>query len=80
MDARYEKVRVDGRVVSQEVLIISAVRDGGQGATYQRCQVYYVRNLLEMVSYATRKDLGVDLYAGSSLRLTDAPLSSSPPS
>jgi putative transposase len=29
VDARYEKVRVDGRVVSQGVLIVSAVRDDG---------------------------------------------------
>jgi len=101
VDARYEKVRVDGRVVSQGVLVVSAVRDDGyreilavevsdtesevtyrelfrslkrrglkgvelvvsddhgglkaaiarhfQGAAYQRCQVHYARNLLEMV-------------------------------
>ena len=29
VDARYEKVRVDHRVVSQGVLVVSAVRDGG---------------------------------------------------
>ncbi len=29
VDARYEKVRVDGRVISQGILIVSAVRDGG---------------------------------------------------
>ena len=29
MDARYEKVRVDGRVVSQGVLVVSGVRDDG---------------------------------------------------
>jgi putative transposase len=29
VDARYEKVRVDGRVVSRGVLIVSAVRDDG---------------------------------------------------
>ena len=29
MDARYEKVRADGRVVSQGVLIVSGVRDDG---------------------------------------------------
>ena len=27
VDARYEKVRVDGRVVSQGVLVVSGVRD-----------------------------------------------------
>jgi putative transposase len=113
VDARYEKVRVDGRVVSQGVLVVSAVREDGfreilavevsdteseatyhelfrslkrrglsgvqlvvsddhgglkaaiarhfQGATYQRCQVHYARNLLGMVSYARRKELATDL-------------------
>jgi putative transposase len=115
VDARYEKIRVDGRVVSQGVLIVSGVRDDGyreilgvevadteseatyhelfrslkgrglsgvellvsddhgglkaaiarhfQGASHQRCQVHYVRNLLGMVSYASRKELGADLRA-----------------
>jgi putative transposase len=115
VDARYEKVRVDGRVVSQGVLVVSAVRDDGmreilaveiadteseaayqelfrslkrrgltgvelvvsddhegltaavcrhfQGASWQRCQVHYARNLLGMVSYASRKELGADLRA-----------------
>jgi len=115
VDARYEKVRVDGRVVSQGVLVVSGVRDDGyreilavevadteseatyqemfrslksrglssvelvvsddhkgleaaitrhfQGASWQRCQVHYVRNLLGMVSFAKRKDLGADLRA-----------------
>lgn len=113
VDARYEKVRVDGRVVSQGVLIVSAVREDGmreilgvevagteseatyhelfrslksrglsgvelvvsddhkglkaaitrhfQGASWQRCQVHYARNLLGIVSFAKRKELGVDL-------------------
>jgi putative transposase len=108
VDARYEKVRVDGRVVSQGVLVVSGVRDDGyreilavevadteseatyqemfrslksrglssvelvvsddhkgleaaitrhfQGASWQRCQVHYVRNLLGMVSFAKRKE------------------------
>ena len=108
-----EKVRVDGRVVSQGVLIVSAVREDGmreilgvevadteseatyhelfrslksrglsgvelvvsddhkglkaaitrhfQGASWQRCQVHYARNLLGIVSFAKRKELGVDL-------------------
>jgi putative transposase len=115
VDARYEKVRVDGRVVSQGILIVSGVRDDGmreilaveiadteseatyrelfrslkqrglsgvelvvsddheglkaavsrhfQGASWQRCQVHYARNLLGMVSYASRKELGADLRA-----------------
>ena len=116
VDARYEKVRVDGRVVSQGVLVASAVRapDGlreilavevadteseatyhelfrslkgrglrgvelvvsdehaglkaaierhFQGASQQRCQVHYARNLLGMVGHAKRKGLGEDLRA-----------------
>jgi putative transposase len=113
VDARYEKVRVDGRVVSQGVLIVSGVRDDGfreilcvevanteseatyqdlfrslkarglrgvelvvsddhgglkaaiarhfQGASYQRCQVHYTRNLLGMVGHARRKELSEGL-------------------
>jgi putative transposase len=114
VDARYEKVRMDGRIVSQGVLVVSAVRrtDGlreilavevsdteseatyqelfrslksrglrgvelvvsddheglksavsrhFQGASHQRCQVHYSRNLLGMVSFAKRKELASDL-------------------
>src|SRR5215217_7617891 len=109
VDARYEKVRVDGRVVSQGVLVVSAVRDDGfreicgvevadteseatyhelfltlkarglegvelvvsddheglkaaidrhfQGASWQRCQVHYARNLLGMVGHDRCKEL-----------------------
>jgi putative transposase len=115
VDARYEKVRVDGRVVNQGVLIVSAVRSDGfreiiglevadteseatyqelfrslksrglsgvqlvvsddheglkaaiarhfQGATHQRCQVHFSRNLLGMVGAAKRKELASDLRA-----------------
>ena len=115
VDARYEKVRADGRVVSQGVLIVSGVRDDGfreilavdvsdteseatyqelfrslkrrglsgvqlvvsddheglksaiarhfQGASHQRCQVHYARNLLGMVGHARRKELASDLRA-----------------
>ena len=116
VDARYEKVRVDGRIVSQGVLVVSAVRrtDGlreilavevadteseatyqemfrslksrglrgvelvvsddheglkaavgrhFQGASHQRCQVHYSRNLLGMVAFAKRKELASDLRA-----------------
>src|SRR5215208_2806766 len=115
VDARYEKARIDGRVVSQGVLLVSAVRDDGfreilavevtdteseatyqqlfrslkarglkgvmlvisdeheglkaaiarhfQGASHQRCQVHYARNLLGMVGAAKRKELGADLRA-----------------
>ncbi len=113
VDARYEKVRVDGRVVSQGVLVVSAVREDGfreilavevsdteseatyqelfrslkarglsgvelvvsdeheglkaalsrhfQGASHQRCQVHYARNLLGMVGAKKRKELAADL-------------------
>ncbi len=113
VDARYEKVRVDGRVVSQGVLVVSAVREDGfreilavevadteseatyhelfrslkarglrgvelvvsddheglraaverhfQGASWQRCQVHYARNLLGMVGHARRKELAEGL-------------------
>ncbi len=115
VDARYEKARVDHRVVSQGVLIVSAIRGDGyreilgvevadteseatyhdlfrslkarglkgvelvvsddheglksavgrhfQGASHQRCQVHYSRNLLGMVSFAKRKELASDLRA-----------------
>src|SRR5215217_2212894 len=113
VDARYEKVRADGRVIGQGVLVVSGVRDDGmreilgvevadteseatyqdlfrslkrrglsgvglvvsddheglksalarhfQGASWQRCQVHYARNLLGMVGYARRKDLAEGL-------------------
>ena len=113
VDARYEKVRVDERVVSQGVLLVSAVREDGmreilaveisdteseatyqelfrslksrglsgvelvvsddhkglkvaiarhfQGASWQRCQVHYARNLLGMVGHARRKELAEGL-------------------
>jgi putative transposase len=115
VDARYEKVRMDRRVVSQGVLLVSAVREDGfreilavevadteseatyhelfrslksrglsgvelvvsdeheglkaaiarrfQGASHQRCQVHYTRNLLGMVGAAKRKGLASDLRA-----------------
>ena len=34
-----------------------------QGASWQRCQVHYARNLLGMVGYARRKDLAGELRA-----------------
>jgi putative transposase len=34
-----------------------------QGVSHQRCQVHYARNLLGMVSYARRNELGADLRA-----------------
>ena len=114
VDARYEKARVGHRIVSQGVLIVSAVRapdglreilgvevadteseatyqelfrslkarglkgvelvvsDGHeglkaavfrhfQGASHQRCQVHYTRNLLGMVGATRRKDLAAHL-------------------
>ncbi len=113
VDARYEKARVDRRVVSQGVLVVSGVKEDGfreilavevadteseatyqelfrslkgrglsgvelvvsdgheglkaaigrhfQGASHQRCQVHYARNLLGMVGTAGRKDLAEGL-------------------
>lgn len=114
VDARYEKARVGHRVVSQGVLVVSAVREPDgfreivavevsdteseasyqelfrslkarglrgvelvvsddheglkaavarhfQGASWQRCQVHYARNLLGMVGPARRKELASDL-------------------
>jgi putative transposase len=39
----------------------SAVSRHFQGASHQRCQVHYSRNLLGMVGFARRKELAVDL-------------------
>jgi len=113
VDARYEKARVDHKVVSQGVLVVSAAKDDGmreilavevadteseatyqelfrslkgrglkgvelvtsddheglkaaifrhfQGASHQRCQVHYQRNLLGTVGAAKRKELASDL-------------------
>ena len=113
VDARYEKVRVGSRIVSEGVLVVSAVRDDGyreilgvevadteseatyqelfrslkarglkgvqlvtsddhkglksaierhfQGASWQRCQVHYARNLLGMVGFGERKELAEGL-------------------
>src|SRR5215207_4975572 len=115
VDARYEKARVGHRIVSQGVLVVSAVRGDGfreivgitvadteseatyqelfrslkarglggvelvvsddheglkaavlrhfQGASWQRCQVHYARNLVGMVGFARRKELAADLRA-----------------
>ncbi len=113
VDARYEHVRVDGRVVSQGVLVVAGVRDDGrrevlavevadteseatyqelfrrlkarglagvalvtsdnhaglraavarhfQGASWQRCQVHFARNLLGLVGAKHRPRLGEEL-------------------
>ncbi|MDP8926473.1 MAG: IS256 family transposase [Actinomycetota bacterium] len=113
VDARYEKVRVGHRVVSQGALIVSAVREDGfreivavevadteseatyqelfrslkarglkgvelvtsddqpgleaaiarhfQGASWQRCQVHYARNLTKLVPRTKRKELAAGL-------------------
>jgi transposase-like protein len=41
----------------------AAVSRHFQGASWQRCQVHYARNLLGMVSAKKRKELGADLRA-----------------
>jgi putative transposase len=115
VDARYEHVRVDGRVVSQGVLLVAGVRDDGhreilavevadteseatyealfrrlkarglsgvrlvtsddhaglrtaiarhfQGASWQRCQVHFARNVLGRVARPDRTRLAEDLRA-----------------
>jgi transposase-like protein len=115
VDARYEHVRVDGRVVSQGVLIVAGVREDGrreilavevadteseatyqevfrslkarglrgvvlvtsddhaglraaigrhfQGASWQRCQVHFARNLQGLVGSKHRARLAGDLRA-----------------
>jgi transposase-like protein len=115
VDARYEHVRLDGRVVSQGVLIASGIRVDGyreilavsvadteseatyqdlfrdlkqrgvsgvelvtsddhpglraaigrhfQGASWQRCQVHFSRNLLGHVGHRHRATLAADLKA-----------------
>jgi putative transposase len=126
VDARYEKVRVGHRIVSQGVLIVSAVRDDGfreivgvevadteseatyqelfrslkarglkgvelvvsddhgglkaaafrhfQGASWQRCQVHYARNLLGMVGAKSRKEMAADLRAVFAARSSEQAL------
>jgi putative transposase len=113
VDARYEHVRQDGRIVSQGVLIVAGVRADGhreilavevadteseaiyhhlfsdlkarglsgvrlvtsdahkglkaaidrhfQGASWQRCQVHFTRDLVGMVGAGRRKELAADL-------------------
>ena len=113
VDARYEHVRSDGRIISLGVLVVSAIRGDGrreiiavdvadteseatyqalfrdlkarglagvrlvtsddhaglraaiarhfQGASWQRCQVHYARNLLGLVSAGKRKELASGL-------------------
>jgi transposase-like protein len=115
VDARYEHVRVDGRVVSQGVLIVAGVREDGrreilavavadteseaayqevfrslkarglrgvalvtsddhaglraaigrhfQGASWQRCQVHFARNLQGLVGAKHRGRLAAELRA-----------------
>jgi len=115
VDARYEKVRIGSRIVSEGVLVVSAVREDGfreilavevadveseatyqelfralkerglkgvelvtsdehkglksaierhfRGASHQRCQFHYAKNLLGLVSFAKRKELGAGLRA-----------------
>lgn len=114
VDARYEHVRIDGRVVSQGVLVVTGVRgDDGhreilgikvadteseatyqalfrdlkgrgltgvqlvtsddhaglqaaiarhfQGASWQRCQVHFTRNLVGQVAFSQRRELAAGL-------------------
>lgn len=113
VDARYEDIRADARVISEGVLIVSAVRSDGkreivavdvadteseatynqlfvdlkrrglsgvklvvsddhlglksavkkhfQGASWQRCQVHFIRNAMGLVKRIRRRELAADL-------------------
>jgi putative transposase len=115
VDARYEKVRLGSRIVSEGVLVVCALREDGfreilavevadveseatyqelfralkerglkgvelvtsdehkglknaierhfRGASQQRCQFHYAKNLLGLVSFGKRKELGAGLRA-----------------
>jgi transposase-like protein len=115
VDARYEKVRIGCRIVSEGVLVVCALREDGfreilavevadveseatyhelfralkerglkgvelvtsdehkglknaierhfRGASHQRCQFHYAKNLLGLVSFGKRKELGAGLRA-----------------
>ena len=115
VDARYEKVRVGSKIISEGVLVVKAVRDDGyreivavdvadteseatyqqlfrslkerglsgvelvtsdahqglksamerhfQGASWQRCQFHYTKDLLGMVPFGKRQELGGSLKA-----------------
>ena len=128
VDARYEKVRIGSRIVSEGVLVVSAVREDGfreilavevadveseatyqelfralkerglkgvelvtsdehkglksaierhfRGASHQRCQFHYAKNLLGLVSFAKRKELGTGLRAVFSARSRELALRS----
>jgi transposase-like protein len=52
--------RTSMRASKRRLLVTSR---GPQGATHQRCQVHYARNLLGMVGHAKRKELASDLRA-----------------
>ena len=130
VDARYEKVRVGHWVVSQRVLIVSAVREDGfreiltvdvadteseatyqelfrslkarglkgaelvtsddypglkvaiaryfQGASWQRWQVHYARNLTKLVPCAKRKELAAGLRGVFAAPTRNRPLPSAP--
>lgn len=115
VDARYEKVRVGSKIISEGVLVVKALRDDGyreivavdvadteseatyqqlfrslkerglsgvelvtsdahqglknaierhfQGASWQRCQFHYAKDLLGMVPFGKRQELGATLKA-----------------
>lgn len=60
-------------VVSDDRLdgLKAAIERHFQGASWQRCQVHYARNLLKMVGLSKRKELGGQACEGSSPRLTE---------
>jgi putative transposase len=72
-EATYQELfrSLKGRGLSGVEMVVSDEHEGlkaavarhFQGASHQRCQVHYSRNLLGMVGTAKRKELGADLRA-----------------
>ncbi|MBA2714024.1 MAG: IS256 family transposase [Rubrobacteraceae bacterium] len=72
-EATYQELfrSLKGRGLSGVELVVSDEHEGlkaaisrhFQGASHQRCQVHYTRNLLGMVGASKRKELGADLRA-----------------
>ena len=63
MRACTARIEADGRTKSFNRRLKAAVFRHFQGASWQRCQVHYARNLLGMVGAARRKELAADLRA-----------------
>lgn len=53
LDATFVQVREGGRVVGQAVVIAIGANADGQGASWQRCRIHLLRNLLALVPKST---------------------------